>query len=291
MELEQLSVFISVVENGGFTRAAETLYISHSTTSRNVSALEESLGVQLLHREGRTVRLTEAGRLLYREGKALLEQVAVLETAVRDAGDTGRPTLTAASVSLFSDSLNAVYADFCAKHPEVILGVHHHELSEVAALVDRGEADIGVSFSYALPQDMDSLASQKAAEEHFCLVCAEGHPLTAHKSVRAEELSAFSYISVGEQRSDYAKRLEEALLRGRGLGGVITVPTLESLFLQVRSGNGVALVPCPMVRELGRGCASLELADVDTRFELVVFWRKDNLNPARRLFTELLAGS
>jgi hypothetical protein len=44
-----------------------------------------------------------------------------------------------------------------------------------------------------------------------------------------------------------------------------------------------------MARELGRGCAFVELADVDTRFELVVFWRKDNLNPARRLFTELLA--
>lgn len=82
MTLEQLKVFISVVENGGFTSAARALYKSHSTASRQVTALEESLGVKLLERTSRTVSPTAAGQALYTRGKRLLEEAAALETEI-----------------------------------------------------------------------------------------------------------------------------------------------------------------------------------------------------------------
>lgn len=85
MDLDQIRIFTAVVEHGSFTRAAEALYISHSTTSRRVSALEESLGVVLLLRNSRGIRLTKAGELLYREGKALLERAEAIRKAVRNA--------------------------------------------------------------------------------------------------------------------------------------------------------------------------------------------------------------
>jgi len=85
MDLDQIRIFTAVVEHGSFTKAAEALYISHSTTSRRVSALEESLGVVLLRRDSHAVRLTKAGELLYREGKELLERAEAIRKAVRDA--------------------------------------------------------------------------------------------------------------------------------------------------------------------------------------------------------------
>lgn len=72
IDLEQLRIFVAVAERGGFTRAAESLYISHSTTSRAVSALEEHLGVRLLERTSRSQCLTEAGMLLLEKGRELL---------------------------------------------------------------------------------------------------------------------------------------------------------------------------------------------------------------------------
>lgn len=56
MDYEQLKAFIAVVDEGGFTRAAQALYISHSTTSRSVSALEERLGIRLLERDSQIGR-------------------------------------------------------------------------------------------------------------------------------------------------------------------------------------------------------------------------------------------
>lgn len=289
MDFEQLKIFISVVENGSFTKAAETMYISHSTTSRNVSALEESLNVKLLIRDSRSIRLTEAGGMLFREGKALLEKVEQLENDVKSAGSGEAGKLSIASVSLFSAELNKVFNNFCAQYPAVVMGIFHRELSEVFSLVGNGDADLGVTFSYALPKDTEAYELAAVAEERFCVVCSKEHSLAGKKSVCAEDLRAVSYVGVGLQRSEFTKSLEEKILKDRPRSETVSVPSLESLFLQVRNGNGVSLVPYPMAREYGNDCVALDIEDVDTRFDIVVLWRKDNINPALLQFTQMIA--
>ena len=82
MELEQLRIFLAVAEEKSFTRGAKKLFISHSTTSRAVSALEEELGTPLLRRGNRVLGLTEAGELLCREGGELLRRAEELTKKV-----------------------------------------------------------------------------------------------------------------------------------------------------------------------------------------------------------------
>lgn len=84
MELVQLRLFIAAAEAGGFAQAARSLYTSHSTVSRAVSALEEELGVTLMERSNRVQGLTAAGRLLLTEGKQLLAAADSLEARVRE---------------------------------------------------------------------------------------------------------------------------------------------------------------------------------------------------------------
>lgn len=88
MELEQLRVFRAVAECGSFSLGAKKLYISHSTTSRAVSALEEELGVRLLERSNRILGLTAAGELLLKESESLLDQAEALKERVRKTGET-----------------------------------------------------------------------------------------------------------------------------------------------------------------------------------------------------------
>ena len=85
MELEQLRIFTAVAEHGGFSAAARRLYISHSTTSRAVAALEEELGVKLLERGSHSIKLTPAGELLLREAKSLLDAAEAIADKVRNA--------------------------------------------------------------------------------------------------------------------------------------------------------------------------------------------------------------
>ena len=84
MELEQLRIFAAVAECRSYTKAARKLYISHSTTSRAVSALEDELGVRLFERDNRIFGLTEKGKALYDGAKALLSAASELEESIKE---------------------------------------------------------------------------------------------------------------------------------------------------------------------------------------------------------------
>lgn len=85
MELEQLRVFAAVADEGSFTGAARWLYISHSTVSRTVTALEEELGVRLVERDNRFIALTKAGETLREEAEQLLSAADTAAARVRAA--------------------------------------------------------------------------------------------------------------------------------------------------------------------------------------------------------------
>ncbi|MBS1419922.1 MAG: hypothetical protein DBX49_00545 [Clostridia bacterium] len=87
MELEQLRIFVAVARCGSFSLGAKKLYISHSTTSRAVAALEAELGVRLLERGNRVLGLTAAGERLLEEAEALLSAAEESAERVRAAAE------------------------------------------------------------------------------------------------------------------------------------------------------------------------------------------------------------
>ena len=287
MNLEQLKIFLTVAESRSFTRAAELLYISHSTTSRSVAALEAGLGVQLLIRDNRTVRLTPAGELLYREGVKLMKKVDGIVTAVRNTGMGVQGQLTLASVNIYSHELSGRYHVFCRKYPEVMLGIYHRAAADVLESVEEGESDLGVTFSFTLTDGCQELEKRAISREKMCVVVPVGHPLAARKSVRLEELRGENFLTVPAGRSESAWRRGQARL-AEIVGEMSPVPTVESLFLQVKSGNGVALSPQPVACEHGSGCAILYLSDINMDFDVVLIWRRDNPNPSLPLFVETI---
>ena len=87
MQLEQLEIFVAVARCGSFTAAAKQLYISHSSTSRAVSALEDELGVRLFCRGNRVNGLTAAGETLLEEAVKLLDAAEAAKIRVKAAAE------------------------------------------------------------------------------------------------------------------------------------------------------------------------------------------------------------
>ena len=83
MEPEQLRIFLAVAEHGSFTAAAKALFVSHSTTSRAVAALERELEVPLFLRHGRSVSLTKAGETLRPEAERILTLMEEIREKVK----------------------------------------------------------------------------------------------------------------------------------------------------------------------------------------------------------------
>lgn len=287
MVLEQLKIFISVVDGKSFTKAAEQLYISHSTTSRNVAALEAELGVRLLTRGSRTVRLTAAGELLYHDGKKLLRKVAELEASVKNAGRglVGRLNVATADIGL--PLLSESYKGFCRRYPDLILGVYYKDPAEVLSQVDGGEADVGITFSFALEEDRGDLIVTPLARERLCLAISGDNPISQRKSIRIEDLSRAVFITVPASPA-FIREIEEKAGAGRENERCVCVPNPESMYLQVGAGNGVAIVPRPASKEPSGGCVFIDIENAETEFDVVMIQRKDNLNPSIPLLTQAI---
>src|ERR1700759_840405 len=94
MTLEQLRIFVAVAERQHVTRAAQALNLAQSAASAAIAALEERHQVQLFHRVGRGIELTEAGRVLFAEAKAVLARAKAAELVLAEFARLKRGTLS-----------------------------------------------------------------------------------------------------------------------------------------------------------------------------------------------------
>ena len=290
MNFDQLKIFMTVAECRSFTKAAELLYISHSTTSRSVSALEEGLGVKLLVRDNRSVRLTPAGELLFREGGNLIKKTEEIETMVRNAGLGRAGKLTVASIELRHEELRRGFREFCGEYREVLLGVYSLPAGDIRGQVERGAADVGIAPDFALPENMSNYSSMKLADERFCVLLPENSALAGEKSIKLRSLK-FENIVLLEDASCLSAELREKLAAVPLRGKRCIVPTVESVLLQVRSGNGAAIVPQRLADERAEDCARAVLDEDSASFGISMFWRSDCTNPSVPLFVEKIAAA
>jgi LysR family transcriptional regulator, benzoate and cis,cis-muconate-responsive activator of ben and cat genes len=121
-DLRQLSTFVAVAEELNFHRAGERLNLAQPAVSRIVQDMEERLGVRLLERTTRRVRLTETGRYLLEEAQTILSRVDAAENAVRQLAAGSRGTLRIGYTTITGHSLVPDIArEFRGTNPEVQL--------------------------------------------------------------------------------------------------------------------------------------------------------------------------
>lgn len=272
ISLEQLKIFVAVADHRSFSRAAEALYISHSTTSRNVAALEEELGVQLLTRDNRSVRLTPAGDILYHEGSKLIRKAETLEDMVRSAGLGFGRSLYITSARLHTPGFLNGIAAFCQENPEVRVGMLCREPGEIWKLVDNGEADLGVTFGGSLPENLGNIEKLMISREGLCLLVNNKHSLASCSELRFSELSGLELIC----DSGTSRFITPEL---RGSNSVSLMPTVDSILLRVSMGSGAAILP----KQLGEPCEpNCTAVPIVSEFfeEVVLIWRKNSQNPS-----------
>ncbi len=124
MDWDKLRVFHAVAEAGSFTHAGETLNLSQSAVSRQISALEDSLSVPLFHRHARGLILTEQGELLFQTADEVLAKLSQAEAKITDSKEVARGPLTVtATVAFGSTWLTPRIREFLLLYPELQLSM------------------------------------------------------------------------------------------------------------------------------------------------------------------------
>lgn len=144
--LAQWQMLAAVVDHGGFARAAEAVHKSPSTLNHAVHKLEEQLGVQVLEPAGRQVRLTDAGELLLRRARQLVEGAAALEDVASRLASGLEAEVVVSIDQIFPEAAQAsALEQFSRLYPQVRVQLHENVLNGGIEMLQAGRADLVVT--------------------------------------------------------------------------------------------------------------------------------------------------
>lgn len=144
MDIRQLTYFLTILEEGNITKAAEKLHIAQPPLSQQLKLLEDELGVKLIDRSTRKIQITDAGHMLQQRAKQILELV---ETTIKELNDFNgglQGTLSIGTVSSGAMLLPERIYQFHGKYPSVNFQIHEGDTTEILELIKSGMIEIGI---------------------------------------------------------------------------------------------------------------------------------------------------
>ena len=175
MKLAWVRGFVAVADAGGFAEAAEQLFTTQSTVSKQIQSLEKELGVTLFDRTGRRAALSPAGRALLPHARRLLREEQALRAAAAQQGEGGSASLRIASIPIAAGcGFTAIAASFARANPHIRLTLDERETGALSAALDGG-----YDFAVARRETLDGagLSSLPLFTEALVAVLPPSHPL------------------------------------------------------------------------------------------------------------------
>ncbi|MXN30901.1 LysR family transcriptional regulator [Delftia sp. CH05] len=254
ISLRQLRAFLAVAESRNFSRAGELMALTQPAVSRNVTELEQALGVQLLHRTTREVELTDAGRLLQGHATRVLDALdeCLLEVSGLATQRLGKVRV-ASSPTLSAHLMPRCIARCREQAPGIELLLLDRIQSDVLQSVRSGEVDFGVVID---PQGRDDLYCETILSEPFCLVCPATHRLARKRQVAWSDLAGQPLVLL--DHASGSRRLIDAALQAHDAEAAVVqeVGHTTTIFCMLQAGLGLSVVPELAVPQAWRAPAS-----------------------------------
>ncbi|NJD30520.1 MAG: LysR family transcriptional regulator [Gammaproteobacteria bacterium] len=284
--LDQWNALVAVVEAGGYAQASTRLHRTQSTITYTIKKLEDLLGVKVFEIQGRKAVLTPAGQVLYRRGRALVDEATRLELAAAELARGWEPEIRIAVDIIFPTwLLLQCLATFGDEHPEIRIELIESVLGGTEDALTEGRADLAIGG--VVP---GGFLGDPVMQVRFVCAAAPSHPLHAlGRTLTLDDLRQHRHLVVrdsGAQRSRSGGWLNEkrwtvsnkaTSIRAACMGlGYAWYPE-ESIREELDSG---ALVPLPL--EQGRErYVTLYLIYAD----------RDTAGPGVRRLTEIICAA
>ena len=288
MELRHLRYFVGVAQELNFTRAAQILRVAQPALSRQIRQLEEEVGVVLLERNRRGVRLTLAGKAFLAEARALLEQS---EQAIRVAQETNQAGTGHLNVGyiwgLFHSLVPATIERFRRELPNVAVNLFDMTATQQAEALVQGRLDAGF-IGFAQEADAAGLSKRKVGTCAFVAALPKNHRAARKPKVPLATLAQDFFFVISEQNYPGASRFVlEACQRAGFRPKILQAAERGHTILGLVAGNcGVALLPEPLRALPHPGVIFRPLTQPPTG-DLFIAWHATRTSPSRDAFLRL----
>lgn len=279
MELRHLRYFLAVAEELSFTRAAARLNIAQPPLSQQIRHLEDELGVELIERGARPLRLTAAGVLLLKRARVIIADVhGCVEEARRvGQGQTGRLIIAFVGSAMYS-FLPDVITRFGRTFPHVELILHEMLAADIAEALHQRRIDVG--FSRPPLEPSDEFAQKLLLQEPFVLAVPEKHPFAMRESVDLRELDKEPLILYPRYPLPSTTEFVLRACAAAGFPGCVIqeVRHIQTAIGLVSAGIGLTWVPRSVGQQSRRGVSFVPFQPPAPIAALFVAWRKNSLS-------------
>ena len=284
MEIRVLRYFLEMAREGNMTRAAERLFISQPTMSKQLKDLEKELGTKLFIRSNYSIRLTQAGMLLRERAEDILSLVDKTEAEFKsleeaDGGEIYVGAPESASMGLFAEAVRRLQQN----HPGIRCDIYSGNMQDVCEKLDKGILDFGIVMNYVDLTKYQYLPMP--TEDIWGVILRRDDPLAAKKTFTVEEIRNLPLIC-SRQWIDQ----EFPQWFGGSAGGVNIVATYNLAYnasVMTRAGIGYTVALDKLVHTGKDSDLAFRPLSGVPETELYVIWRKNqSLTP----IAELLLG-
>lgn len=240
-EIRQIVAFTTVLEAGGFTKAARVLHLTQSALSHQIKTLETHLGVQVFARVGKRTILTQAGEVLLKHATAVLRELTNARQSLLELRepDRGRLRISAAGYSCYL-LLPRILQAFKTQYPRVELSVSGDYTGEAVQHLLEGVLDVSILI---MPPPVRGLTIEPLARDELFVILPTTHPWAKRRRIQWTDLSAqvlITYNKASQTHQLVVQRLAEA---GATVPETMEVRLAEAVTEMVKVGLGVAVVP------------------------------------------------
>lgn len=240
--IDYLQTFITVVRTRNFSAAAESLGVTPSAISKQISGLEERLGVRLLNRTTRSVSPTEAGLLFHKHCERILESIEEAENVVSDFDVAPRGRLRITSMSNFGRrELARILADFSKAFPDISYELH---------ISDRPIDIVKEGFDFAIrigTQEDSRLIAKPIAEQRIVVCAAKEYLQKWGTPKKLEDLNNHRMLVVANAeyaRSNWLRQFEkEHQFSFSNVERNLAVNDIDLVHEACLAGMGIAALP------------------------------------------------
>lgn len=242
MDWDKLRIFHAAAQAGSFTHAGDTLHMSQSAVSRQVSALEHEIGVSLFHRHARGLLLTEQGELLYRTAQDVLRKLEAVQARLTDSKEKPSGLLrVTTTVGLGSTWLTSRLNEFVELYPDVELQII---LNDDELDLSMREADVAIRLRQPVQPD---LIQRKLFTVHFHLYASPAYLQRFGNPATIDDLDGHRIVLFGEPAPAYLREmnwLETAgMPEGQRRRTALRVNNVVAIKRAVQRGIGIAILP------------------------------------------------
>jgi len=288
--LQQLVTFCTVVDEGGFTRAAEVLGLSQPAVTKQVKSLEKELRAVLLTRAGRRVNLTPAGEIVYSYARRIIHTIEECQGALENLATPGYGRLTIGAVSTVAIfTLPEILGAFVKQQPLVTVHVRTGTIDQVLTMVLRNEMDLGI---VTVPVSHELIHTIPLFRDRIVLIASPDSPWAERRVLSPRELSSIPMIAY--ERDSKFRAYVDASFDAAGITPdvIMEFDSHEAVKAMVIAGLGIAMEPWSVVAKELRDGRLVELAIAGFeelgRITSLIMRRDRHQSPAVRAFLRLV---